>query len=562
MPHSDHLDSATALIPTAAEQTGLAEALALVAQDPDHPAWATIQTLAGEGIRALALRLCGHHDLSDDVVQETLLTIREHAATFAARSLQPDLDARAWIMRVAANTTFAAMRRLRRQQARDLRYALSRPHWSEDAPADLDQAERLAALRTQLSELPDLQRTVIILHHLGGLSFQDVAAELELPIGTAKTHAHRGLTTLRERLSAHAPALALVDVLARLDALGHAPLPPSGAPVPGGSLHLLNNPCASLQLHLKGISMIKALALGLGLVAPLTIGIGVASAAWAQDATAPAATAKPATTAVRHATVIQVTPAGVVTLRDQATGASFTLAESNRQLSLKLDGGAWTTISKLAVGDHLTFSDDAQTPARLTNAASGWGTITAIAAGMVTVQDHQTGLVYQLPLPSPAGERISVPLVDGSWKEPSALHVGDRIRNDLTSDTRTLPPGATHSTGTVLSNDGITVVLKLADDTTVSVPIPTGNTSYSTWTVGSVQTFYQLAPPATVQLATVESNDGTSLVLRLQDGSHETVPIPPAGSAELSNWAPGETVRLSPYQLGQRLEHLPAKTAQ
>ena len=51
--------------------------------------------------------------------------------------------------------------------------------------------------------LPTAQRTAIVLRHVDGLSYAEMAVALDRPEGTLKAQVHRGLATLREALLAN-----------------------------------------------------------------------------------------------------------------------------------------------------------------------------------------------------------------------------------------------------------------------------------------------------------------------------------------------------------------------
>ena len=66
-----------------------------------------------------------------------------------------------------------------------------------------DQAQRhdgQARLGGLLTELPDTQRTAVVLRHVVGLPYAELAAVLGCPEGTAKSHVSRGLDRLRALL--------------------------------------------------------------------------------------------------------------------------------------------------------------------------------------------------------------------------------------------------------------------------------------------------------------------------------------------------------------------------
>lgn len=57
--------------------------------------------------------------------------------------------------------------------------------------------EEAVAVRTELAALPHSQREVIVLRYFAGLSDSQIAAELDQPIGTVKSHLRRGLEQMR-----------------------------------------------------------------------------------------------------------------------------------------------------------------------------------------------------------------------------------------------------------------------------------------------------------------------------------------------------------------------------
>ncbi len=58
-------------------------------------------------------------------------------------------------------------------------------------------AERAADLRVAVAGLQEPYREVVILRFFGELSLEEIARQTERPLGTVKTHLHRGLLRLR-----------------------------------------------------------------------------------------------------------------------------------------------------------------------------------------------------------------------------------------------------------------------------------------------------------------------------------------------------------------------------
>ena len=53
-------------------------------------------------------------------------------------------------------------------------------------------------MEQQLQELSPVERTVLVLYHQEERSYEQIAQALKLPIGTVRTHLHRGRKKLRE----------------------------------------------------------------------------------------------------------------------------------------------------------------------------------------------------------------------------------------------------------------------------------------------------------------------------------------------------------------------------
>jgi RNA polymerase sigma-70 factor (ECF subfamily) len=69
------------------------------------------------------------------------------------------------------------------------------------APPDVFEVqERLAFLHDELNQLPAKYRLVLTLRYLQDLSYAEIAAALDVPMGTVKTHLHRARRLLTERL--------------------------------------------------------------------------------------------------------------------------------------------------------------------------------------------------------------------------------------------------------------------------------------------------------------------------------------------------------------------------
>jgi RNA polymerase sigma-70 factor (ECF subfamily) len=69
-------------------------------------------------------------------------------------------------------------------------------------PPEMEKLADRATVYRLLSELPRSGQEVLILHHLLGLSFEEVGQILGINNGTAKVRAHRALKSLKEKITA------------------------------------------------------------------------------------------------------------------------------------------------------------------------------------------------------------------------------------------------------------------------------------------------------------------------------------------------------------------------
>jgi len=140
----------------------------------------------------LARTLLGQAADADDAVQEIFLRVRAKAGQFDGRG-----SFAGWLRQLAARHCLNLLAERRRRAARETAEPhdepIAAPAAAPDAAVDVrDEVETL------LARLPEPFKTVVVLRELGGLSYREIAAQLELPIGTVMSR----LARARERLVA------------------------------------------------------------------------------------------------------------------------------------------------------------------------------------------------------------------------------------------------------------------------------------------------------------------------------------------------------------------------
>jgi RNA polymerase sigma-70 factor (ECF subfamily) len=153
---------------------------------------------------SLAARLVGTAE-AEDVVQETFLRAYRGLESFRGES-----SLKTWLYAIALNrararhSTLARLKTLfssrsQRDEVTDVLDDAADPAASPEE-ATLVKEQR-ARLRAAIRELPEEFRTAVILRDLEGLSYQEVAAVLSVPIGTVRSRIARGRSLLKEALS-------------------------------------------------------------------------------------------------------------------------------------------------------------------------------------------------------------------------------------------------------------------------------------------------------------------------------------------------------------------------
>lgn len=144
-------------------------------------------------LRRYALFLCRDHADADDLVQDTLVKAIARAELF-----RPGTDLRIWLFSILHNTfisgTRSPERRRRVTPEGDVTDYLGRVEATQENRAELQ-----GVLRA-LERLPEDQRRVILLVSLDGLTTDEAAETLGLPVGTVRSRLARGREALR-RLS-------------------------------------------------------------------------------------------------------------------------------------------------------------------------------------------------------------------------------------------------------------------------------------------------------------------------------------------------------------------------
>jgi RNA polymerase sigma factor (sigma-70 family) len=156
-------------------------------------------------VYGLALRVVADPADAEEVAQDTFVRAYHALAGYEVERVAA-MRLRPWLAQIALN--LARNRRRRRPPpARPLEDGDGQPITvAAPAAAQPDQLAERRQEREQLAELlaglPRGWREAVVLRHVEGLAYAEVAEVLGRPVGTVKTHVHRGVRQLRATLEA------------------------------------------------------------------------------------------------------------------------------------------------------------------------------------------------------------------------------------------------------------------------------------------------------------------------------------------------------------------------
>ena len=156
---------------------------------------------------SLVFRMVRDRELAEDLTQDTFVKVLSHLDRY-----RTDFKFSSWLFKIANNV---AIDHLRRRQL-DTVSIHGSPHatdadavdasrfdisdGSENALDEMEAKELGSAIEQAISGLRPEYRSCILLRHVEGRSYEEIASTLDLPLGTVKTYIHRARHELRRAL--------------------------------------------------------------------------------------------------------------------------------------------------------------------------------------------------------------------------------------------------------------------------------------------------------------------------------------------------------------------------
>jgi RNA polymerase sigma-70 factor (ECF subfamily) len=179
-------------------------ALALEGRDAAHR---ELITRYERPVFSLVFRMVRDRELAEDLTQDTFVKVLSHLERY-----RTDFKFSSWLFKIANNV---AIDHLRRRQLDTMSIhgsphatdpdAVDASHFdisdgSENALDEMEAKELGSAIEQAISGLRPEYRSCILLRHVEGRSYEEIASTLDLPLGTVKTYIHRARHELRRAL--------------------------------------------------------------------------------------------------------------------------------------------------------------------------------------------------------------------------------------------------------------------------------------------------------------------------------------------------------------------------
>jgi RNA polymerase sigma factor (sigma-70 family) len=139
-------------------------------------------------------RIMGNIPEAEDVVQEVFLKIWEKRDT-----MQDVLNPDAYCMTLTKNLSLDKLRSKHRR-TEDIDNAISVTHSELTPYAAIETQDTIGKIREYMNALPEKQKLVMHLRDIEGMSYDEIAVQLDMPMPQVKVYLHRARNTVREKM--------------------------------------------------------------------------------------------------------------------------------------------------------------------------------------------------------------------------------------------------------------------------------------------------------------------------------------------------------------------------
>ncbi|MGB5105869.1 MAG: RNA polymerase sigma factor [Candidatus Zixiibacteriota bacterium] len=178
------------------------ELLAKIAQG-DRSAFKVLFDLHSAHVYNVCYRMLGNAGDAEEISQDVFVTLWQKA-----KSIRGDARLSTWLHRVAVNKSinhrkrggvFSRIKQIMSIDTEEVSLAEQLPAPEAERPdIKLESREAGEQLAELMTELPDRQREIYLLHKLEGLSYKEIAEEMEITLASVESLMHRAKQNLQK----------------------------------------------------------------------------------------------------------------------------------------------------------------------------------------------------------------------------------------------------------------------------------------------------------------------------------------------------------------------------
>lgn len=181
--------------------------VAALAKEGREPAFRELVRRYERPVFSLIFRMVRDRESAEDLAQDTFIKVLNNIDRY-----RPEFKLSSWLFKIANNVTIDHLRRRQlatvsldgsphaQTAAEAQATSLDVESRGESALEAIESRELGSAIERAIGQLRPEYRSCILLRHVEGRSYEEIAATLDLPLGTVKTYIHRARHELREAL--------------------------------------------------------------------------------------------------------------------------------------------------------------------------------------------------------------------------------------------------------------------------------------------------------------------------------------------------------------------------
>ncbi|HEU4641344.1 MAG TPA: sigma-70 family RNA polymerase sigma factor [Gemmatimonadaceae bacterium] len=196
-------------MPLSLELSNLPDAdVAALAREGREAAFRELVRRYERPVFSLIFRMVRDRELAEDLAQDTFIKVLNHIDRY-----RPEFKFSSWLFKIANNVTIDHLRKRQLDTvsidgspnaataAEAEATSLDVRSRGESPLDEMESRELGSAIERAIATLRPEYRACILLRHVEGRSYEEIAATLDLPLGTVKTYIHRARHELRDALA-------------------------------------------------------------------------------------------------------------------------------------------------------------------------------------------------------------------------------------------------------------------------------------------------------------------------------------------------------------------------